>query len=285
MSYLDHIRACNTHDLSRYRPFRIGDDRVGWVRDDLAERLARFADHLTVTADGVTLNPGLRGFDARTAAMAEIVEALVADGVIPKLRGEAYPVVTRWAADALAKIDRAAVPYFGLRSFGIHVNGFVRKPDGLHLWVGKRAADRGVAPGKFDHLVAGGQPHGLTLDENLIKESAEEAGLPAELACRAAPVGAISYLMENHAGLKPDTLFVYDLELAEDVIPVNSDGEVEYFELWPIDRVAARVRDTDDFKFNVNLVVIDFLIRHGYLTPKDRDYLPLVIGLRRDLGD
>jgi hypothetical protein len=32
-------------------------------------------------------------------------------------------------------------------------------------------------------------------------------------------------------------------------------------------------------------VVIDFLIRHGYLTPKDRDYLPLVIGLRRDLGD
>jgi hypothetical protein len=36
----------------------------------------------------------------------------------------------------------------------------------------------------------------------------------------------------------------------------------------------------DDFKFNCSLVVIDFLIRHGVITPADPDYFDLVTGLR-----
>ncbi|WP_343038658.1 hypothetical protein [Skermanella pratensis] len=123
----------------------------------------------------------------------------------------------------------------------------------------------------------------MSLDENLVKEAAEEAGLSADAARRAVPVGAVSYLMENEAGLKPDTLFLYDLEVAEDFKPRNTDGEVEEFMLWPLDQVAARIRDSDDFKFNVNLVIIDFLVRHGYLKPEQPDYLDLVMGLRRPL--
>jgi hypothetical protein len=87
--------------------------------------------------------------------------------------------------------------------------------------------------------------------------------------------------MEHPAGLKPDTLFIYDLEVAEDFVPRNTDGEVEHFMLWPLDEVAQRVRDTEDFKFNVNLVIVDFLIRHGYLKPDDAEYPELAIGLRR----
>ena len=41
------------------------------------------------------------------------------------------------------------------------------------------------------------------------------------------------------------------------------------------------MRETDDFKFNVNLVIVDFLIRHGYLKPDDAEYPELAIGLRR----
>jgi 8-oxo-dGTP pyrophosphatase MutT (NUDIX family) len=190
-------------------------------------------------------------------------------------------VLTRWGAEPLLAMDRAAIPYFGIRSFGLHINGYVRRTDGLHLWVGRRANDRGVAPGKLDNLVAGGQPLGLTLEENLVKEAREEADLPPELALSARPVGAVTYLMENERGLKPDTLFCYDLELPEDVIPRNTDGEVEEFFLWPVAKVMESVRTTDDWKFNVNLVVIDFLVRHGYLGPTDPDYLDLVKGLRR----
>ncbi len=49
----------------------------------------------------------------------------------------------------------------------------------------------------------------------------------------------------------------------------------------PAGEVVARVRDTDDFKFNVNLVIADFAVRHGVVTPAEPDYLAIVAGLRR----
>jgi len=283
MSYFHHIRACNSHDMSRFRPFHVGTDRVGWVRHELAERLARFSDVFAVEPDRVSLLATFDNFESRSQALARVLDALVAEGTVPPLRHEDYPVVTAWGQPPLLKIDRTAVAHFGVRSFGLHVNGFVRRADGLHLWIGKRATDRSVAPGKLDNLVAGGQPIGLTLDENLVKEAEEEASLSAEAARKAVPVGVVSYLMENPAGLKADTLFLYDLEVGEDFVPRNTDGEVEHFMLWPLDQVARQVRDTDDFKFNVNLVIIDFLIRHGYLKPDEADYPDLAIGLRRPL--
>jgi 8-oxo-dGTP pyrophosphatase MutT (NUDIX family) len=279
--YLHHIRACNSHDLSGFLPFHVGPDRVGWVRHELAQRLTRFNDVFTVEPERISLLAGLGDFESRSDAMARVLDALVADGTVSQLRDEDYPVLTSWGQPPLLKIDRAAVALFGIKSFGLHVNGFVRRADGIHLWVGKRATDREIAPGKLDNLVAGGQPIGLTLDENLVKEAHEEAGLSAEAARRAVPVGVVSYLMESPAGLKPDTLFLYDLEVGEDFVPRNTDGEVEHFMLWPLDEVARRVRDTEDFKFNVSLVIIDFLMRHGYLKPEDAEYPDIAIGLRR----
>ncbi|HYC05403.1 MAG TPA: DUF4743 domain-containing protein [Azospirillaceae bacterium] len=281
MSLIRHIEACNAHDLSRYRPFRVAGQHVGWVAHDFAKRLLGLGDPFEKDGEGVAVMDRHGDFDARTRAVGDAIATLVAERTIHKLRREMYPVLTRWGAEPLLAMDRAAIPYFGIRSFGLHINGIVRRADGPHLWVGRRANDRGVAPGKLDNLVAGGQPLGLTLEENLVKEAREEADLPPELALSARPVGAVTYLMENERGLKPDTLFCYDLELPEDVIPRNTDGEVEAFFLWPVERVMESVRTTDDWKFNVNLVVIDFLIRHGYLGPTDPDYLDLVKGLRR----
>ena len=44
--------------------------------------------------------------------------------------------------------------------------------------------------------------------------------------------------------------------------------------------VLALVRDTDRFKFNVNLVIIDFAIRRGVITPENEpDYEKIVAGL------
>ena len=81
-------------------------------------------------------------------------------------------------------------------------------------------------------------------------------------------------------GGKEDVLYVYDLELPMDFTPRNTDGEVEAFMRLPLAEVAALVHDTDEFKLNCNLVIIDFLIRHGLLPPDHDDYLSLVSGLR-----
>ena len=281
MSLLERIRACNAHDLSRFLPFVIGGIRVGWVRPAFARRLARFPRVFEVGERGVALAPGLDGFAARTEAVAEVVAALAAEGVIVGLRDEPYPVTTAFTAPPLLQIERAAVPHFGLRAFGIHVNGLVRGRGGLALWIARRAADKPTYPGMLDNFVAGGQPVGLSLGDNLVKEAAEEAGVPAEIARRAVPVGATGYVMEVAAGLKPDVQFVYDLELPPDFTPENRDGEIAEFMLWPVKKVRAVTAETTEFKPNCDLVNIDFFLRHGVVTPDDPDYLALVFGLHQ----
>jgi 8-oxo-dGTP pyrophosphatase MutT (NUDIX family) len=132
-------------------------------------------------------------------------------------------------------------------------------------------------------MVAGGLPWHTSLHDNLLKECAEEAGMRAELAATAVAVGTVSYLAESAYGIKPDTLYCYDIELPDNFVPVCSDGEVESFELMHIDRVREIVHDTEEFKPNCNLVIIDFMIRHGVLDPDQEQYAELVSRLHRQL--
>ena len=148
---------------------------------------------------------------------------------------------------------------------GVHVNGLVRRADGLHVWVARRAANKLLDPSKLDHIVAGGVPAGLTPAETLVKEADEEAAIPGSLARQAVPVATITYAMERPEGLRRDLLHCYDLDLPEEFRPSPADGEVEAFELWPIERMVQTVRDTDAFKFNVNLVLIDLFQRLGLI--------------------
>ena len=253
---------------------------MGRVRHNWARRFADFTGVFEVSERAVVLNPLLTGFEERTRAVEEVLLHLGETGEFRALRGEYFPVLHDWHEEPVMKVDRAGVPLLGVRGFGVHMNGYVRGDDGsLCMWVGRRARDKRTEPGKFDHLVAGGQPHGLSFRENLIKEAEEEASIPRHLAERARPVGALAYVLEREQGLRDDVLFLYDLELPADFVPANQDGEVEFFELWPVEDVMARVRDTDDFKFNVALVNIDFFLRHGLLDPDEAGYLQIVEGL------
>ena len=53
----------------------------------------------------------------------------------------------------LLELDRGAVPFFGTRGYGAHLNGWAGNGE---LWIGKRADGKMVSPGKFDNVVAGG---------------------------------------------------------------------------------------------------------------------------------
>jgi len=204
----------------------------------------------------------------------------VATGLYAKQRNELYAVKARWSDTSAFTLDRALVAGFGVRAYGVHINGFVRRGGDIALWIGTRATDREVEPGKLDNMVAGGQPAHLSLSVNLIKECAEEADIGADLARTARPTGVISYAFTTAGGLKADTLFCYDLELPGHIIPRNTDGEITRFDLMPLAEVLTLVRDTTRFKFNVNLVILDFAIRHGYLNPdREPDFERIISGL------
>ena len=119
---------------------------------------------------------GPRGFDALTEAVDTVTEALVGEGVVYKWRHEFFAVAPRWQAPPIFKLDRGAVGFFGIRSYGVHLNGWRRDGGELKLWIGKRALDKKVAPGKLDNMVAGGIGFGHGAFETLVKEAAERVG-------------------------------------------------------------------------------------------------------------
>jgi 8-oxo-dGTP pyrophosphatase MutT (NUDIX family) len=282
MSFSDHIRRCNNYDPARIVPLLAGTHRIGLLRRDNAEALRRFPDVFAVAEDNVRL---VAGGDVAMVSRAvdEVVEALVAEKHIPKTRSETFDVAVRWGAPPVFRLDRGAVPFFGTRAYGVHLNGYRRGGDGLSLWVGRRAPDKKVAPDKLDNLVAGGIGNGHGLAQTLVKEADEEAMIPPGLIARACPAGAVSYRMETVLGIRDDVLFVYDLEVPADFVPENRDGEFVGFALMPAEAALERIRTSFDFKFNVNLVILDFAVRHGVLRPDDPEYLDVATGLHRPL--
>lgn len=249
-SLLRHIRACNNAELPGARqPFRVAGQQVGWVQRDFAARLLEFG--AVRSGDGVEM---------RSEQLQQAASALAGAGAF-RWRAEAFDVRAAPDGPVLAQLDRGALPAFGVLALGVHVNGLVEVEGTTMLWVARRAANKLLDPGKLDHLVAGGVPSGLDPAETLVKEAAEEAGLPPELAAQARPVARIGYAMERPEGLRRDVLHCYDLLLPPDFIPEPRDGEVEAFERWELPRVLEAVRQTDGFKFNVSLVLIDLFLR------------------------
>lgn len=283
MSYLDHIHACNRWDPSQFVPFRVDGERVGLIRRDFLPCLKDCPQVLAWSEMGVDWVHPATGLEERSLILHQVLEGLHARGLIGHIHGERYPVAGQDRLRPRLLIDRSAATYFGIRAYGQHLNGFVRDGEGYKLWVARRAANRRVFPNHLDHLAAGGLPWGLDLTANIRKECREEAGIPESLSRQAIPVGAISYCVNGKHGLKPDVMYCYDLEVPADFQPVNTDGEVASFELWPIERVMETVRTTVEFKLNCNLVIIDFCIRHGLIGPDEPDYLALVRGLRSPL--
>jgi 8-oxo-dGTP pyrophosphatase MutT (NUDIX family) len=264
MSYLiRHIRACNNTALPGERlPFRLGPHQVGWVAPALVDRLASLGARRS--AGSLTLDdPAALPMWARFLAEAGMYQ----------WRDEAFDVRATPEGPVLSQVDRGALPILGIEAVGVHLNGLVRRPDGLHVWLARRAMTKLLDPGKLDHIVAGGVPAGLNPVQTLEKEAAEEAALSAALVASATHQGVIRYIMDRPEGLRRDTLHCYDLVLPASFIPHPVDGEVAAFELWPIADVLDTVRETDNFKFNVNLVLIDLFLRHGLVAEPEASLL------------
>jgi 8-oxo-dGTP pyrophosphatase MutT (NUDIX family) len=271
-SFAYHLEFCNGFKPDNFTPFLIEGKRLGWVPPAVEKLLlSEMPEDFNSTSKGIVLDRRQDNFDKRSEALARATRIISSYYNVP-LRNEKFAVIDQWGDEALAEIDRSAIAWFGVRGFGVHVNGYVRKPDGIYIWVSERALNRQVDPGKFDNLIGGGVPIGLSVDENLRKEAKEEAGFDDDVIQNAKPVGTLRYKLERLLGVRNDTLFIFDLDLSPDIIPHNTDGEVAKFHLMPVAEVAEIIRTSDRFKFNCNIIIIDFLFRHGFFTPEHGEY-------------
>ncbi len=221
-------------------------------------------------------------FDQRTQSVSRVMTRLHNLGYISGWRNESYPVTDTFdnSKQPLFLIERAAAPMLGLLEYGVHVNGLVEKDDDadrrhdvqddtiistnnnqdIQMWMARRSYTKSKYPGYVDHIVAGGQPYGLSLMENVIKECLEEAGIPSDMVRRGIrPAGAISY--ETYSPISPAAaaddddddgrddqgrglgvihrvvLFCFDLYLPQDFVPKAVDGEVDSFFLWGMEDI------------------------------------------------
>ncbi|CAK9152737.1 unnamed protein product [Ilex paraguariensis] len=229
--FFDKINLCNRNSEkhSEFVPFVVVDQIVGYVHNGFADHLRRFADVFIFPKNNshgcrfgyhVTLHPMLRTPEVMTSAVEDVVKCL-GEELIPGIRNELYPVTSCFGTPVFFSLERAAAPYFGIKAYGVHMNGYVERDGQKYLWIGKRSELKPTYPGMLDHLVAGGLPHGIPCGENLVKECEEEAGIPKSISSEAIPVGAVSYMDIDGYRFKRDVLFCYDLKLPEDFTPKN----------------------------------------------------------------
>lgn len=227
--------------------------------------------------------------EERSDAVMTVMKKLKDSGVITGWREELYPVAQGFYDEPMLLVERAAAPFLGILQYGVHINGIVKDEFGQEkMWIARRSAQKSKYPGMTDQIVAGGQPAGLSLIENVVKECEEEAGIPADLTMKnIQAVGAVSYECVEDSDLDLPVLsrvvlFNYDLELPNDFQPTVVDGEVDEFFQWSVEEQLASMSRNfqDEMKPNCYLCVIDYLLRKGFISPDDPGYLDVFRELR-----
>jgi 8-oxo-dGTP pyrophosphatase MutT (NUDIX family) len=253
------------------------------------EQLLANPHRMLETKTFVTLDPAIAGNDAtsRSNAVAPVLARLNKRGVIDGWRSELFPVNSSYGEPPVFLVERAAASLLGIRAYGVHINGYVcldekRPSQPTHLWVAKRSANETNLPEHVRPPRGGGASgeHGPGLCA--VKECEEEASVPPSLATENLQSASIVTYNSDYRGCcKRDVLFCYDLALPKTSKPTPNDGEVDSFTLVPMDEACRLVAETKEFKPNVALVLVDFFVRHGIVTPEEPGYVELVKALRQ----
>ncbi|KAL4710579.1 hypothetical protein ACJJTC_008981 [Scirpophaga incertulas] len=254
------------------KPFIVAGHQVGLIRPNVMKHLQRFPQVFRITDKFVELNPAFRDYRERTIKMAETLSHLQKDNDLVALKGwrdECFAVSAPFCHENLLEMDRSAICLFGIRNYGVSVTGYLIHPTkGLCIWLQQRSFTKQTWPGKWDCFVSGGLAVGYGILETTIKEAAEEASVTGDIAKNLIPAGCVSFYFESERGLFPNTEYVYDLELPLDFVPQNADGEVESFELLTAEECVQRAL-SPQFKTTSAPVLLDFLIRRGYINPEN----------------
>ena len=237
-------------------------------------------------------------FNSRTELMDQLCRALKVKSslnCIKTWREEKYAVYVDHAPYIL--IERGLSGAFGIITYGVHVNGFFKDSATAHLriWIPRRSASKSTWPSMLDNIVAGGIGYPCGIYETVLKECMEEASLSKDDVERnIKPVGSVSYFhhqvtfgeqkyLDEDAFITGEVEYLYDLELPPTVKPKPNDGEVEEFGLYSLQETINAIK-RNEFKPNCALVMVEFLIRHGYITPENEpNYTAILSRMHRRL--
>ena len=193
-----------------------------------------------------------------SANLNALAERMRSGGFIPGWRNEEFSWLDQNGHEYF-RLERAAFRTFGFRSMASHINGFTKAGN---VWLGRRSESKATDPGRLDNLASGGIAADETPLVNARRELWEEAGVPPQIATQLTPVGRIHMRRPiTGRGFHDEQLYVYDLELADNFIPTNHDGEVSGFIEISLAEAAARIL-ADEFTSDAAFVTADFILRN-----------------------
>ncbi|KAL4968700.1 thiamine pyrophosphokinase-related protein [Aspergillus stella-maris] len=293
--YQDDPAAYTAH-MKKYHIFKVAgiDCALGYILNEVVDKFEWAAESWAIdpTNRTVTLIAGPTATE-RSGAIAQTITAAAKNDSFAVLRGwrnELYPVYGP-NGEFLLEMERCASPLFGVVSYGIHATAYVEDEYGLKLWIPRRSKTKQTYPGMLDNTVAGGMSTSERPFECLVREAMEEASLPEDVVREnAAAVGCVSYayVRDDRAGgetdlVQPEVEYVFDIKLPADVVPKPNDTEVEEFCLLTVQETKKALANRE-FKPNCAVVLIDFFLRHGIITPEnEKDFLQIITRLHRRL--
>jgi len=235
-------------------------------------------DHETRRVD---LQDASEGKDTSTvcdAAFAKVVAAVIDQDLFKVVHGQHSELSLVLSAKYPVKIERFTRPLFGFVGCGAHLTAYTRTTAGLKIWVPRRSPHLKTYPDKLDTTVAGGVKADESPFETIIHEAEEEASMPADLLRRnVRSCGVLTYMStsgQNESGesglVKPDAIYVYDIEISEDLVPRPGDDEVKEFYLMSVEDVKKALAAAE-FKTNSAVVMLDFFIRHGIISAENEE--------------
>ncbi|MDS1139513.1 DUF4743 domain-containing protein [Pusillimonas sp. SM2304] len=235
------------------RPLTVAGRVAGWITAKATGHLQGLPGvHIEDEAVHITSAPSQRL--PLNAVLARLAVSLKDTGCLRGWRDELLDVVGE--GRRLGAIERAAVRPLGLLTKAVHLNAW--SPDG-RLWIARRASSKSTDPGLWDTLVGGLVAAGESLENSLLRESNEEAGLQAaDIESRS----ALRIILRMHRrlpeGYQVEDVLVSDCVLAESVQPKNLDGEVSEIRLVGMDELRELV-EAGEFTREAELVVLDGL--------------------------
>ncbi|RAL63979.1 hypothetical protein DID88_003167 [Monilinia fructigena] len=261
-SYLDLVRACDNFPYDSdtdklYKLYLPGDDRVhGYMLPEIVSKMPWTPD-FTITQShplSVQLHPlDTSSSDLSTAcnnAFAKVINQAIDEDIFSTLHKE--------------HSEPYAIPEQRSPS---------TSSGEMKIWVAKRSAHLFTYPNKFDTTVAGG----VRADESPFETIVQAAGVITYMKATGAGSGG------NRGLINADMVYVYDLEVGEEIVPKPNDTEVEGFYLWDVEKVKEELLN-GGFKTNSAVVMIDFFIRHGVVTAEEEtDYTEIVMRMHRTL--
>jgi len=218
-------------------PLYIANRRCGWItaraQAVLAETTGLANDNTRDDGKVWHIGHGLSLGDALNDRLRVTAMALRDAGCLPGWRDEPLDVLD--GERIIGRIERAATRPLGLLTRAVHLNAWT--PDG-QIWIARRSLSKATAPGLWDTLVGGLAGSGETLDQALVRECGEEAGLdPADIAQRSPlrVIGRVHFRVSE--GYQVEDVLASDCVLADTVHPVNRDGEVMAIRHAPVTEV------------------------------------------------